>query len=203
MSDSRNKAARDGLVKQSTLFICVAFALLAGLYGGYLLGGINADRLELPPTQAQAPAQTPARPADDPEFTRRQQAVNLNPQDPEAWNHLGHWYFDHAMPREAIRSYEASLVLKPNDPNVITNMGVMYRDLHDHEKALELFRKASALDENHLQSRFNQGVVLFFDLKREADGLEVWSELLEKAPDYRAPNGSRLSDMVKDYKQGR
>lgn len=189
------------MVKQSTLFTCVIFALLAGLYGGYLIGSINADRMDLPPQQ-QAQAQQPKDPASDPEFKRRQQEVNSNPQDAEAWNHLGHWYFDNAMPRDAIKAYESSLIIKPNDPNVITNMGVMYRDLHDHEKALELFRQASKLDENHLQSRFNQGIVLYFDLERKDEGLKVWSDLLVKSPDYRAPNGSRLADMVNDFKKG-
>lgn len=189
------------MVKQSTMIICVAFALLAGLYGGYLIGSINADRMDGPQQQAQAPAQ-PKDPASDPEFKRLQQAVNQNPQDAEAWNHLGHWYFDNGMPRDAIKTYESSLIIKPSDPNVITNMGVMYRDLHDHEKALELFRQASKLDENHLQSRFNQGIVLFFDLNRKDEGIKVWSDLLEKDANYRAPNGSRLADTVNDFKKG-
>lgn len=189
------------MVKQSTLFICVAFALLCGLYGGYLMGSITADKMDsggAPQPQQQA---QPKNPANDPAFIRAQQEVSANPQDPEAWNHLGHWYFDNGMPREAIKAYESSLILKPADPNVITNMGVMYRNLHDHEKALELFQQASSLDASHLQSRFNQGIVLFFDLKREDEGIKVWSDLLKIAPDYRAPGGSRLSDMVNDYKK--
>lgn len=200
MSATKNKAA-NGMVKRSTLAICVVFALMSGLYGGYLVGSINADRTDMPPQQ-QAQAQ-PKDPAGDPEFKRLQQAVNASPQDPEAWNRLGHWYFDQAMPREAIKAYETSLIIKPKDPNVITNMGVMYRDLHDHEKALELFREAGRIDENHLQSRFNQGIVLFFDLELKDEGIKVWSDLLEKDPDYRAPNGMRLADMVNDYKKGR
>lgn len=200
MSATKNKAA-NGMVKRSTLAICVFFALMSGLYGGYLVGSINADRTDMPPQQ-QAQAQ-PKDPAGDPEFKRLQQAVNASPQDPEAWNRLGHWYFDQAMPREAIKAYETSLIIKPKDPNVITNMGVMYRDLHDHEKALELFREAGRIDENHLQSRFNQGIVLFFDLELKDEGIKVWSDLLEKDPDYRAPNGMRLADMVNDYKKGR
>lgn len=200
MSATKNKAA-NGMVKRSTLAICVVFALMSGLYGGYLVGSINADRTDMPPQQ-QAQAQ-PKDPAGDPEFKRLQQAVNASPQDPEAWNRLGHWYFDQAMPREAIKAYETSLIIQPKDPNVITNMGVMYRDLHDHEKALELFREAGRIDENHLQSRFNQGIVLFFDLELKDEGIKVWSDLLEKDPDYRAPNGMRLADMVNDYKKGR
>lgn len=189
------------MVKRSTLAICVVFGLMSGLYGGYLVGSINADRTDVP-QQQQTQAQ-PKDPAGDPEFKRLQQAVNASPQDPEAWDRLGHWYFDQAMPHEAIKAYETSLILKPKDPNVITNMGVMYRDLHDHEKALELFREASRLDEDHLQSRFNQGIVLFFDLELKDEGIKVWSDLLAKDPDYRAPNGMRLADMVNDYKKGR
>lgn len=199
MSQPKNKSAQSGLVKQSTLILCIIFSLLGGLYGGYLIGSISADRAG---GSAQAQNQR-KNPANDPQFARLQQEVSKNPQDPEAWNHLGHWYFDNAMPAEAIKAYESSLILKPNDPNVITNMGVMYRDQHNHAKALELFRQASALDAGHLQSRFNQGIVLFFDLKREDEGIQVWSELLKVAPDYRAPDGSSLADMIKDLKKGR
>lgn len=200
MSASKKNAAQSGAVKQSTLVICIIFSLLAGLYGGYLLGSISADTMG--GQQAQAPS-APVNPTDDAQFLSRQQAVSANPQNAEAWNQLGHWYFDNAMPQEAIKAYESSLVLKPGDPNIITNMGVMYRDLHNHDKALELFRQASAADQNHLQSRFNQGIVLYFDLKREAEGIAVWSDLLKLAPDYRAPNGSRLADMVNDFKKGK
>lgn len=203
MSTTKNKTSKNASIRQSTFLICVAFALLSGFYGGYILGGINADKQnDLPHEQAQAPAK-PKNPANDPEFLRLQQAVNATPQDPEAWNRLGHWYFDNAMPAEAIKAYESSLVLKPGDPNIITNMGVMRRDTHEHEKALELFRQASAIDPTHLQSRFNQGIVLYFDLKREDEAIEVWSELLRLAPDYRAPGGALLRDMIKDFKKNR
>lgn len=196
------------MVKQSTLIICIVFSLLAGLYGGYLMGSIYADKVRLSGSQdgggqPESQKAPPKNPADDPQFARLQQNVSSRPQDPEAWNQLGHWYFDNGMAKEAIKAYESSLILKPGDPNVITNMGVMYRDLHQHEKALELFREASALDGAHLQSRFNQGIVLFFDLKREDEAIKVWSDLLKIAPDYRAPNGSRLADMVNDFKKGR
>lgn len=202
MSASKKSAAQSGVVKQSTLVICIIFSLLAGLYGGYLLGSIAVDNRISAQNQSGGPS-APVNPADDAHFAHLQREVNANPQDAEAWNQLGHWYFDNAMPKEAIKAYESSLVLKPNDPNIVTNMGVMYRDLHEHEKALELFRQASGFDKNHLQSRFNQGIVLYFDLKREPEAIAVWSDLLKIAPDYKAPNGSPLADMVKDFKKGK
>lgn len=201
MSASKNKNAPNGMVKQSTLIIAVIFALLGGLYAGYLIGSINADSQGISTPQGGQPQVR--NPTQDADFNRRQQAVNSNPQNAEAWNQLGHWYFDNDMPAEAIKAYEASLIIKPGDPNIITNMGVMYRNLHDHQKALELFQEASRLDPAHLQSRFNQGIVLYFDLKREDEGIAVWSDLLKLAPDYRAPGGARLADMVNDYRKGK
>jgi tetratricopeptide (TPR) repeat protein len=140
---------------------------------------------------------------EDPELKRLEQAVRNNPRSAAAWTELGNWHFDHDLPEEAVRAYESSLVIKPGDPDVMTDLGVMHRRLHNHDKALELFAKASELAPDHLQSRFNRGVVLFYDLQREEEGMRVWSELTRRAPDYRTPDGRRLAEQVKEFYKNR
>jgi tetratricopeptide (TPR) repeat protein len=190
------------LVRRSTLFLSVLAALCAGLYIGRLTADLTADRENSAVTKrVLVPQKGDAR--EDPELKRLERAVKNNPRNAVAWAELGNWYFDRELPEEAVRAYESSLVVKPGDPDVMTDLGVMYRSLHDYDKAMELFAKASDIDPNHLQSRFNHGVVLFYDLKREEEGMRIWSELTRRAPDYVTPDGRGLADMVKNFYKNR
>ncbi len=187
------------MVRKSTLILAVAAAFCAGLFGGHLAATIS---MEAGPAVTKQVIGNSA-PVDNAERARLELAVKNSPQNVEAWNNLGHWYFDNNLPKEAVKAYESSLVLKPGDPNIMTDLGVMYRALHEHDKALDMFRKASAANPNHMQSRFNQGIVLFYDLNRPDEAIAVWTELVRKDPDYKAPNGQKLADWVAEHKKNR
>ncbi|MDR2503055.1 MAG: tetratricopeptide repeat protein [Deltaproteobacteria bacterium] len=180
------------MVRKNTMMLAAAAAFCAGLFVGLLTATLTR-----PPEQAPRPAA--AAPAEDAELARLERAVRAAPQDAAAWAALGNLYFDRHQPAEAVRAYESSLAIKPNDPDVLTDLGTMYRHLDEFDKALSLFRRASALDPQHHQSVFNQGVVLFFDLKQEAEALRIWDGLARARPDYIAPSGEKLADMVKKY----
>lgn len=196
---AKQAQAGSGMVKKSTLIIGVVVSFCIGLYSGHLATSLSADPQA--GISKQVVSQQAPNPETDPEFRRFEQAVKSNPQNADAWYDLAHWYSDAGMYKESIKAYESALVIRPNDPNIITDMGVTYRNMHEHEKALDLFRRASAQDQNHLQSRFNQGIVLFYDLDRTDEAIAVWAELVKKSPDYRAPNGQKLADWVKDYQK--
>lgn len=196
------------MIKRSTLVMCVIFAFICGLYGGFTIenyySGLNAGQQTNmrgdAPQQAREAAAPKKDPKSDPHFQSMQQALKDNPQDPEAWNHIGHWYFDNNMPADAIKAYETSLAIKPGDPDIITDMGLMYLELNDAQKALELFRKATEADPQHLQSRFNTGVVLY-STNQHKEAIQVWSGLLQIAPAYTMPDGSSLAAMVNELKK--
>lgn len=213
MNKNKSAAARGG-VSVSTLVLAVLAAFCAGLFAGQLVAGLTRDadltqtvKREIKPQSDQSDQSDQlGRPVDhsnDPEFRRLEQAVRDNPKSAAAWASLGNWHFDHNMFEEAVRAYESSLIIKPGDPNVMTDLGIMYRALRQYEKALEFFAKAAAIAPDHLQSRFNQGVVLIHDLRREEEGMRVWAELARKAPDYSAPDGRKLADIVDGYYRGR
>ncbi len=77
---------------------------------------------------------------------------------------LGHAYFDTGQAKQAIAAYTTALGLKPDDVNVMTDLGVMYHEDKQHRKALELFDQVLKLDPAHEQARFNKGVVLLTGL---------------------------------------
>jgi tetratricopeptide (TPR) repeat protein len=111
-----------------------------------------------------------------------EQVTAREPTNVQAWVQLGNEYFDTRQPKKAIDAYQRALDQQPNDPNVLTDQGVMYRELGQSEAALKNFLKASQIDPQHLQSRFNVGIVYAYDLKDTAKAAAAWNELAKIAP---------------------
>jgi cytochrome c-type biogenesis protein CcmH/NrfG len=114
----------------------------------------------------------PGRPAIDPAFRQRlvdaQAAVAAKPGDYDALVLLGNAAYDAREFAQAADAYERALKIRPNDPNVMTDLGTAYRNEGQVEKALELFRKARAADPKHWQSLYNEVIVLALDLHDHA-----------------------------------
>jgi tetratricopeptide (TPR) repeat protein len=109
---------------------------------------------------------------------------------------LGNLYFDSGNYQGAIRSYRKYLELDPDNADVLTDLGVMYRRNGQPDQAVASFDRAIAVDPQHQQSRYNKGVVLMQDLGQADTAVDVWRELLTINPEFRAPSGQRLSDML-------
>ena len=119
------------------------------------------------------------------------------PNNADAWTRLGNAYFDTGQPNLAIGAYEKSLAISRTDPNVITDLGIMYRDSGDSNRAVELFQEAADIDEGHVMSRFNTGVVMLHDLGNPGGALTAWRAVVEIDPQFRSPTGQLVADMVK------
>ncbi len=113
---------------------------------------------------------------------------------------LGNHYFNNKVYSKAMSTYEGALKIKPDSPNVLTDLGIVYRKSGDSAKAVELFRKATAVDPSHETSRFNTGVVLLHDLKKKDEAIEAWEGLLKINPEAKAPNGDSVKNIIKHYK---
>jgi len=79
-------------------------------------------------------------------------------------------------------------------------MGIMYRELGEFEQAAKIFTQASKINPLHEQSRFNLGVVLFFDLNRKDEARRVWRALIGINPEARTPDGALLRTMLDELK---
>ena len=55
-------------------------------------------------------------------------SAEKDPDNADSWTRLGNAYFDTRQPNLAIEAYEKSLAISRTDPNVITDLGIMYRD---------------------------------------------------------------------------
>ncbi len=189
----------EGMVRRSTLLMSVAIALIFGLYIGSLLPSFFQVSSGVSGQNNQASAGNGA--AVDSQLQKRIQNAEIfaadHPQNAEAWTQLGNAYYDANMPEKSIVAYTKSLELQPNNPNVLTDRGVMYRRLKKYDLALASFEAASKADTKHEFSLFNAGIVLYFDLGKKSEAKEVWQKLLQINPNFKAPTGQSLQEMLR------
>jgi cytochrome c-type biogenesis protein CcmH/NrfG len=194
----------DVVVRKSTLYLTAALCLLLGVYLGTLLSAVrgfqNGGVASVQPDPQQAPAPAGQRTDDGLRLRELEEAVKKNPQQLHAWIQLGNQYFDDNEPREAIRAYERALSIQKDNPDVLTDMGIMYRQLGEFEQAAKTFTQASRINPLHEQSRFNLGVVLFFDLNRKDEARRIWRALIGINPEARTPDGALLRTMLDELK---
>jgi len=95
---------------------------------------------------------------------------------------LGNAYFDLGMDEKAIETYKKALKIYPDNVSVRTDLGTAYRRTGKPDKALEEYARSLAIDPRHSISRYNTGVVLFYDKKDIQGTIKVWEELLQIDP---------------------
>jgi len=182
-------------MKKETVILYVVIALVVGFIGGATVGILwmtkgtektaMVQKPQMPPPGAPAPAAAPP-PRDSIEATSQIQTlkeiVKKDPKNLPAWVELGNLYFDTDQPKEAIEAYGRYLAVKPDNPDVRTDMGIMYRKLGQFDKALEEFRKAARSDPKHVNSRYNIGLVLLHDKQDMQGAIKAWEEYLRVDP---------------------
>ena len=180
--------------------MAVAISLLVGFLGGiffsaFKLGPVSSSHQHTP-TQQQV--QQGLSPDDAAKILELEKEVAVNPENYEALVELGHRYFDSGQHQKAINMYVKALALDSSDANVWTDLGVMYRRSKQPQKALESFETASTKNPKHEISRFNKGIVLFYDMKDYKGAIAAWNDLLTINPNAKAGNGIPVSEFIKE-----
>lgn len=194
--------------------LILLIGLLAGFIGGYLghevMSDVQPARLvpgapgpATPPPAAGAPG--PAAPAAGgapamAEIQRLQEALERDPNDAEALLRLANLNFDIQRWERAGELYARLLVLRPGDPDVLTDLGITLRARGDFAGALARFREAQQREPDHWQARFNEVVVLAFDQRDYGAAEKVLAELEKRAPGN--PDVARLAGEVRRLKDG-
>jgi cytochrome c-type biogenesis protein CcmH/NrfG len=197
-----------GYVKKEAMFWVATITLVVGFLIGVVLT-VYKSRSGLP-VQSSPQGSQSAPPSNSDQGSSVEMAARIielekqtaqNPQSAEAWIQLGHLYFDTDNYEKAIGAYQNSLALKPDNANVLTDMGVMYRRSGMPAEAIKAFSKAIAVDPRHEVSRFNKGIVLMHDLKDREGALKAWEGLLEINPLAMAPNGQSVDQLIQHYRE--
>jgi tetratricopeptide (TPR) repeat protein len=104
------------------------------------------------------------------------------PESWEAWGLLGEAYSKLGQVEKACKAYERALSLRPNLSNAQYNLGILYLQKGEFQKAVQ------TLGSFHQQHPEDAGVLLpyahcLFQVKRNVEGMEEVNELLAAAPE--------------------
>jgi len=159
--------------------VYIVITLVVGVLVGVIFTNArkNTSSNSTAPTQTAAPATNYQQ-----QITILEGVVAKDPGNRNAWVQLGNDYFDSDQPMKAVDAYGKALELDGNDPDVLTDQGVMYRRLGWYDQAVKNFEKASSLNPNHLQSLYNLGIVYRDDLKDYPKAIAAWERLLTLNP---------------------
>ena len=184
-------------------------------FGAYFLGSRSSGKVAPPPMPGAAmPGATvpglppgaaphqgsPAAFETQQRIAIGEQLVQRDPKNRPAWVQLGNDYFDTHQPQKSIDAYANALALEPNNPDVLTDQGVMYRELGASDKALANFLKANQIAPRHFQSLFNAGVVYAYDLKDSKKAVETWNKII--AADPSGPFATQSRAAIQALQQG-
>jgi cytochrome c-type biogenesis protein CcmH/NrfG len=151
-----------------------------------------------PPSAMPPSAMVPETGAVQQRLAAEERLTAQNPKDVQAWIALGNDYFDTNQAQRAVDAYAKALALQPNNPDVLTDQGVMYRKLQAFDKAVANFQRANQVDPRHVQSIYNLGVVYAFDLKDQAKAIAAWNRVIEVAP--QSPQAAQARQNIQELK---
>ena len=183
-------------MKKGTI-VLIVIAFVAGLLVSVIFSNVNKNQPEVTQTTSQQPA---------PLVDFQQQIKTLveivakDPKNRQAWVQLGHSYFDTKNPMKAIEAYDKALAIDGNDPDVLTDQAIMFRQLGWYEKAIETFQQANKLDPKHVNSLFNMGIVYMQDLGENEKAKAAFNRFLELVPS--GPSADRARSML-EHMEGR
>lgn len=160
--------------RDNVLFTVIG--ILTGFISGYVLHESMAARqpqrrvvvegVTAPPAAPSAGGATnsPSATGAMEEVQRLRKYVNENPQDADAVQMLANMNYDIQNWSRASDLYRRYLELRPDDPDTMTDLGATLRNQGQIEQALEQFRKVQDLAPEHWQARYNEVLILAFDL---------------------------------------
>lgn len=173
------------------------FTFAGGVVTGLILG---VWLFSAPSPQVTSVQQRPAQPAPAPPqvdtLKVQQEVANLedllknDPGNYQAWKKLGDNLFDLDDFQRSVDAYRKALEIDDGDPNVWTDMGIMYRRIGNPIDAIGAFDEAIKRSATHALSRLNKGVVYVYDLKDLEQGAQAFEEYLKLDP-----NGERADQV--------
>jgi cytochrome c-type biogenesis protein CcmH/NrfG len=181
---------KEASMKKETAFLAIVIAFIVGFITGATVAILKGTKGAEKVVGVSKPRMTQeALPMDVPQdsspmevaskIQTLKEAIKKDPKDLSALVELGNLFFDSNQPKEAIEAYSQYLAIKPDNPDVRTDMGIMFRKLGDFDKAIDEFRKAVQIDPKHLNSQYNIGIVLLHDKRDIKGAIKAWEEYLK------------------------
>jgi tetratricopeptide (TPR) repeat protein len=178
-------------------FVFALSGTLFGLLVGWIIGSQQAAttpaRAAAPAAGQQASATTPAggssQPAilDEGKVKALSAVADQRPQDAAVRAEIANLYFDAERFADAIKWYEQSLVIDPDNVSVRTDLGVSYYYSNQPDRAIDEFQKSLAVDPRHTKTLLNMGIVRAFGKQDLEGAAAAWQQVITLAPE--SPEG--------------
>lgn len=186
------------------------FAGVVACLGGYSLLHYSfflpPDPMIRPPAESSLPPGHPNLPENHPPLDYAKDLLALeemsrnDPKNADYKTRIGNIYFDTGQYQKASEAYQQSLALRPNVPEVETDLATSLHYLGQHDRALELLDKVLGYRPDFPQALFNKGVVLQSGKKDTNGAVEAWERLLRTNPGL--PQRAQLEERIKQLKAG-
>lgn len=184
---------------------------LAGACFGLIVGWViatqqtAADRARFTRLAESAAASSPSTPAagsstqapailDESKVKALQTVAEGDPKNVGARTQLGDLYYDAGRFTDAIKWYGESLALNPKDVSVSTDLGVSYYYNSETDRAIEQLEHSLVIDPSHAKTLLNLGVVRAFGKQDLKGATELWTRLVEIAP--QSPEGRQAQQAL-------
>lgn len=84
--------------------------------------------------------------------------------------------------RRALEGYKRILESDPENPEALTQIGVLLARGEHHDEAIKMFDRVLGIRPNYPQALFEKGLVLFQGKVQPREGVKVWEQLIQTAP---------------------
>lgn len=115
------------------------------------------------------------------EINNLEKVVENNPADFKSLLSLAHLLNDSGFYDKAVNKYQDYLKLRPNEPDVIVDLGVCYYQLNDFNNAITTMKKALQINPEHQIANFNIGIVSFAAGNKN-EAVSWWKKAVEIDP---------------------
>ena len=122
-----------------------------------------------------------------------QKAIDLDPNDVNAYLNMGDAYVNLQDHREAIRCFQKAIDLDPNNADAYYSMGVAYTEQatfgnaflksQNKQKAIQYYQKAIDLDPNHIDAYLNMGTI-YTELHDYKEAMRYFQKVIDVDPDH-------------------
>ena len=130
-----------------------------------------------------------------------EKAIEVNPNNADAHNNLGHTYSEKGMFDEAILAYKEAIAINPNDVVVHNNLGNAYDGKRMYDEAILAFKKAIAINPDYALAHNNLGLAY---RKKEAcdNAILACKKIIALDPSYANMLSNRVLEHLKPHREG-
>lgn len=107
----------------------------------------------------------------------RQRLENVKKLQAKRWQNEDHW---DTLNDLLIKELDEILLIEPENTSALINIGAIYSDIGENEKALEYLKKALTLGSEDKNLFVNLAIVMVYMEKHQSEYLEYLEEIEEK-----------------------